>query len=241
MKKLKVRDWIVFENDDYLVINKPPGVSSLHERIGIAESMIEAVRRLNENYQLCHRLDRDTSGVLLISKHSDAYRNAAIQFEKRKIEKVYHAVCDGVHHFEDQLVDLPLNTTRSGRSSINHTRGKKSLTVFNTLKNYQHFTLVECKPETGRLHQIRIHLASQHAPITADTIYGGQLPYLSRLKRNFTPSKQQEETPMIHRFALHAAALTFTGMDGTPITVEAPYPKDMAVLIKLLDKYDSYA
>jgi 23S rRNA pseudouridine955/2504/2580 synthase len=240
VKKLRFKDLIVFENDHYIGINKPAGISSLHERIGISESIFEAAKRYNEDFQLCHRLDKETSGILLISKHNDAYKNAAMQFEKRQVKKEYHAICDGVHNFDGVEIDLPLVTTRSGRSSINKQRGKESKTVFNSLEIFGNYTLVSCSPESGRLHQIRIHLASQSAPITADEIYGGTQPYLSKIKRNFSMAKDDSETPMIARFALHAHSLEFTGMDGAVIKIEANYTKDFAVFLKLLRKYNKY-
>ncbi len=240
MKRLRLKDHIVFENDNYIGVNKPAGVSSLHERIGIAESVFEAAKRMNEAYQLCHRLDKDTSGILLISKHNDAYKQAAVQFEKRKVKKVYHAVCEGMHNFEDFEVNLPLVVTRSGRSSINHNRGKASRTVFNTIENFGNYSLVSCEPESGRLHQIRIHLASQQAPIAGDEVYGGSFPFLSKLKRKFSLSRTGEEQPMINRFALHAYSMKLSDLDGTEIEVKADYTKDFGVFVKQLRKYDKY-
>jgi len=238
MKRFKFSEQIIFENEDYIAINKPAGVSSLHERIGRANSVIEQAKQYDEKLQLCHRLDKDTSGALLISKHHDAYVHAAKLFEKRRITKVYHAVSDGAHSFDNTEINLPLTTTRSGRSSISHQKGKKSKTIINTLENFGKYTLLACSPESGRLHQIRIHLASQGAAIAADEIYGGEIPYLSKLKRGFSPNKQDEEKPMITRFALHAYSLNFEGMAGEEVMIEAPYPKDFGVFVKLLRKYD---
>ena len=238
MRKFKFTEQIVFENDNYLAINKPAGVSSLHERLGLANSVIEQAKRYNEDLQLCHRLDKETSGVLLISKNAKAYSHAAVAFEKRKVSKVYHAVSDGVHSFVDLEVKAPLITTRSGRSAINAQKGKPSTTIFNTIENFDHFSLISCKPITGRQHQIRIHLASQNASIAADEIYGGKIPFLSRFKKNFSSNKNDEERPMIRRFALHAYSLELKGLEGNPIKIVADYPKDMAVFIKQLRKFD---
>lgn len=238
MKNFKFKEQIIFENTNYLAISKPAGVSSLHERIGLANSVIEQAKKYNENLQLCHRLDKETSGVLLLSKHPKAYSHAAVSFEKRKVKKVYHAISDGVHSFKDLLIDLPLITTRSGRSAINRQKGKPSKTIVNSIENFCHFTLLECRPESGRQHQIRIHLASQNAPITADEIYGGKIPFLSRFKRSFTANKREEERPMIERFALHAYSLELNDMDGAPMKIVADYPNDFGVFVKLLRKYD---
>ena len=239
MKRFNFKEAIVFENDNYLAINKPAGISSLHERIGTANSVIEQAKRMDENLQLCHRLDKETSGVLLISKHSKAYSHAAVAFEKRRVLKVYHAVADGVHHFVDHKVDLPLITTRSGRSAISKQKGKPSSTIFNTIEHFNNYSLVACNPSTGRQHQIRIHLASQKASISADEIYGGKVPYLSKLKRNFTLNRTEVEKPMITRFALHAYSLGLLDMDGKELNISADYPKDFEVFVKLLRKFNS--
>lgn len=238
MRGFRITNSIVFENENYLAINKPAGISSLHERLGEAVSIIELVKKVNPDYQLCHRIDKETSGVLLISKNNVAYVHASKCFEKRKVKKLYHALSDGVHTFENHEVNLPLITTRSGRSAVNHQKGKPSTTFLNTLETFGHFTLVACEPITGRQHQIRLHLATQHASIVADTIYGGKMPYLSRFKRNFTTNKTDEEKPMISRFVLHAYSLEFPDMDGEILEIIAPYPNDMEVFVKLLYKYD---
>ncbi len=238
MKRFNFKASIVFENDNYIAICKPAGISSLHERLGNALSVFEEAKKYNEALQLCHRLDKETSGVLLLSKHSAAYAHAAKSFEKRKVKKVYHAVADGTHGFRDLEINLPLITTRSGRSAVNSLKGKPSTTVFNSIENFNHYTLVECEPVTGRQHQIRIHLATQNAAIAADTVYGGKQPFLSRLKRDFSISEEKDETPMINRFALHAYSLKFDDSDGSTLEIVADYPKDMAVFLKLLRKYD---
>ena len=142
MKRFNFKDQIVFESTNYLAINKPPGVSSLHERIGLANSVIEQAKKYDEQLQLCHRLDKETSGVLLLSKHAKAYSHAAQAFEKRMVKKTYHAISQGIHKFKNFTVNLPLVTTRSGRSSLNKQRGKPSQTTFDTLDNFTHFTLI---------------------------------------------------------------------------------------------------
>lgn len=239
MKKFNFKNQIVFENSNYLAINKPPGVSSLHERIGIANSVFEQAKKYDEQLQLCHRLDKETSGVLLLSKHPEAYSHAAQAFEKRRVNKIYHAISDGIHTYDNFMVDLPLVTTRSGRSAVNKQKGKPSKTTFNTLENFTHFTLIACSPVSGRQHQIRIHLASQNAPIAADEIYGGKLPFLSNFKKKFNLKKGSEEQPMISRFALHAYSLSFQDVDGATLEIKADYPKDFSVFLSQLKKFDS--
>ncbi|MFY0643680.1 MAG: RNA pseudouridine synthase [Bacteroidia bacterium] len=238
MKSIRFKEIVIKESEDYIFLNKPSGIASLHERDLELPSIIEMAQKYCSDAQLCHRLDKETSGVLLIAKNKEAYRNASIQFEKRQVEKVYHAICDGIHSFKEQLIDLPLSTTRSGRSQVNSLKGKSCQTVVSTLQHFQHYTLVEAKPLSGRLHQIRAHLSAINAPIAADHIYHGKSPYLSKLKKNFSLGKYKEEQPMIKRVALHAKSIKLQDLKGDEILVEADYPKDFAVLLKQLDKFD---
>src|SRR5690606_14542622 len=165
--------------------------------------------------------------------------SVSIAFEKRKVHKIYHAIIGGTHTFQDLLVDLPILNQGNKNVSIDRANGKPAETVFNSLKYYKNYTLVECKPITGRMHQIRIHLATQHAAIVGDSMYRGKPVFLSQIKkRGFTLSKDQEELPIMKRFALHSKAVKFT-LDGKEYAFEAVYPKDFATLVKQLEKFDS--
>lgn len=234
----RFREWIIREDDDYLIINKPPNVASLHERqdSGVA-SVLEAARALFPNVQLCHRLDRETSGAMVIAKNPEAYRNLALQFEQRTVTKIYHCVVEGQLPVQDFVVDLPINTDDSEHVRIDRKRGKPALTIFSALEVFRHFTLMEARPKTGRMHQIRVHLASQNARIACDTRYGGREHLLSSIKRHV----HGEDAPLIRRFALHAYSIKFKGLDGSEVQATAPYPKDLEVFVKLLRKYDRSA
>ena len=120
---------------------------------------------------------------------------------------------------------------------IDRQKGKDAETWFRTLQVFRGYTLVECMPITGRMHQIRIHLTCLKAPIVADVMYGGPEVYLSDLKRNYSLKKNTEELPLMRRVALHAHSLSFKLLDDSPITVEAPYPKDFGVLVKQLGNF----
>lgn len=230
-------DLILFENEDYILVNKPAGVASLDERnADNPNSLLRLARAYTHDAQLCHRLDKETSGVLAIAKNPEAYRHLSMQFEHRQVSKRYHAVVDGCHRFEDVSVYLPILPLRDGMVKIDRQAGKIAETIVNTLAIYRDHTLVECEPITGRMHQIRIHMACLKAPIVADELYGGKPLYLSSLKRKFNLKKETEEQPLIKRVALHARSLYFTLLNGEPIQTTAPYPKDMEVLIKQLEK-----
>lgn len=230
----KFSEWIIYQDDDLIVVNKPPFVPSVHERGKITNTpLIELSREAFPESTLCHRLDRETSGALVIALHPEAYRHMSIQFETRQVEKYYHAVVEGQVNFNDHEVDLPINSDHPGRARIDSS-GKPSITFFQTLELFRHFTLLECQPITGRLHQIRIHLESQNTHIISDELYGGKVHYLSEIKRKH----KGEDSPLIGRFALHAAQIAFKNFRDEVVCVNAPYPKDFDVLLKLLNKYD---
>ena len=235
--KINFKDLILFENDDFIVVNKPHSVSTLDERnADNPNSILRLAKAYSDDAQVAHRLDKETSGALAIAKNPEAYRHLAMQFEHREVKKRYHAVVEGAHNFEDISVYLPILPLKDGMVKIDRQLGKIAETIFKTLKVYKNHSLIECQPITGRMHQIRIHLTCLKAPIVSDELYGGSMLYLSSLKKKFNLKQETEEQPLIKRVALHAHSLTFTLLDGTPITVEAPYPKDLDVLIKQLEK-----
>jgi len=225
-------DLILFENEDYILINKPPFISTLDDRVE-PNNILAMAREVEPDPQVCHRLDKDTSGVLAIARNPVAYRHLSLQFEHREVSKVYHAVADGRHDFDNVVVNKSILKMNDGTVKLAGA-GKEAETSFKTIANYSHHTLIECRPVTGRMHQIRIHLSSLGAPITGDEMYGGKPFLISSIKRNFKVKKETEELPLMKRMALHAFSLEFSGLDGQKIITEAPYPKDFTALVKQL-------
>ncbi|MBX2986033.1 MAG: RluA family pseudouridine synthase [Bacteroidia bacterium] len=239
MTKAKRGLCIIYEDENYLVIDKPSGVASLDEHVFTTPSILRLLKSQFPDAQLCHRLDKETSGCLLASKHNAAYRHAAVLFEKRLVEKTYTAICNGSSNFENLCIDLPLQTS-SKRVKVSHRYGKPAQTIVNTTEHFKHFSVVECKPLSGRTHQIRVHLAEQHTPIINDSLYGGTPPLLSKIKRHFQLSKGEEsESPIIERIALHASGLSFDSIDGKRLEIKCPLSKDLDALLKILRRYDS--
>ena len=171
--------------------------------------------------------------ALAFARNPEAYRHLSLQFEHREINKIYHAVVDGIHDFQDTLVEIPILKLDDGTVTLSR-QGKDATTHFTTLEAFRAHTLVECRPVTGRMHQIRIHLRHLKAPITGDLIYGGRPFLLSEVKRKFNLKKGAEEQPLMRRMALHAFRLEFADLAGNQRVVEAPYPKDFRALVRQL-------
>ena len=230
---------MLFEDDNIVVFNKPASLTSESDSGG-GMSLALLARRHWPTVMLCHRLDKETSGVIIAAKNEEVYRHFSIMFQKRKIKKEYHALVEGIRRFEGKDINIPLSKQGNYKAVVDRKDGKSALTLINSLEFFKHYTLIQAQPFTGRFHQIRIHLATLGFPIVGDALYGGKPFFLSSVKRKYNTSKyQEEEVPVMNRTALHAYAVEFENMDGNYIRIEAPYPKDYAVTLKLLREYDA--
>ena len=182
-----------------------------------------------------HRLDRDTSGVILVIKDDSVHEQIARQFEHRLVRKEYIAVCEGRFDLDGDLIDAPIgpDTRRRERMRVRQSAGKAAQTVYEVGERVGPFSVVRCFPRTGRTHQIRVHLRYVGHPIVADALYGRRdAIYASDLTGGEHPP---EEEPLLGRQALHARRLTITHpVRGETMTFEAPLPADMAGLIEAL-------
>lgn len=227
--------------DPYMIaVNKPAGVSVAHDAARAGEpTLMDMLRAELGDVWLVHRLDRDTSGVMVFALDETSHRDLSLQFEQRQTGKVYHALAKGSPRAPEQVINAPLlaNADRKHRTIADPMRGKPAITRIKTLQTLGAFVLMEARPETGRTHQIRVHLALAHLPIACDPLYGdGQPIFLSALKKDYRP-RGDEERPLIARTALHAFSLSLRHPHTSQnLALNAPYPKDFGAVVKQLGK-----
>jgi RluA family pseudouridine synthase len=187
-----------------------------------------------------HRLDFETSGVILLAKNKPALITLADFFGAEKPLRKYIALAWGSPLAATFEVDAKLapHPVKPGTMCVNPLEGKKSKTEFAVLESFSDWTLLRCSPLTDRTHQIRVHLKHAGFPVVADELYGGKKLWLSRLKRDFRLKPGREERPLITRAALHAEELSLPHpVTNELVTIKSEWPKDLRVAMKYLRQY----
>jgi RluA family pseudouridine synthase len=187
-----------------------------------------------------HRLDRETSGVLIVALNPDSHRALNTQFEQHTVRKTYVAIVSGIVDRDTINIDIPImpDPRRKGLMKPS-ARGKEAHTVMRVIEKFRLATLVECDLITGRQHQIRVHCSAIGHPLLVDADYGTSKAFmLSSIKRKFNLAKGQDERPIIDRLTLHAAKLTFLHpITGEELSFSAEPPKDFSATLQVLRKY----
>jgi RluA family pseudouridine synthase len=231
---------VVFEDDEILVLNKPSGLLVLPDRYDPTVSNL--FDSLNEQYGrifVVHRIDKETSGLIVFAKTEESHRSLNGQFEERMTEKIYAAICMGETEGEGGEIDLAISGSsgKKARMRIDPKAGKEATTNYSVIEHFTGHTLVEARPKTGRTHQIRVHLSSIGLPILGDSLYGGgEGFYLSSVKPGYRV--KEEEKPLLSRVALHAERLSFSHpKSGERLAFKTELPKDMNIVCNYLRKY----
>ena len=240
---------VLFVDDAMMVLNKPSGLLCVPDRwdrtrenlIGLLIAGIKAqapwTRRLGISYIAnAHRIDCDTSGVFVMSKTREALSALISQFRHRTVTKTYLAMVRGSLPSPNVVCNEPIlpDSRRLGLATIN-AKGRPSTTRFELVESFRGVSLVRAFPETGRLHQVRVHLKALGCPIVADVDYGDGAPLLlSAVKRKYK-SSGREERPLLGRMALHAESVRLLHpVTGNPLTIEAPMPRDFKATVTQL-------
>jgi RluA family pseudouridine synthase len=232
---------VIFEDEALLAFDKPSGLLVAPDRGDPARENLMALvhARLGADVANVHRLDAETSGVLLCAKTKAALDALSGQFQAKTADKVYRALVVGAAPPEPFTVELALreDESRPGRMRAVRSGGKPSATECRALERFRGFTWLECRPRTARTHQIRVHLAAVALPVLNDPFYGNDTRLLlSALKRRY--KGRDEERPLISRLALHAAELTVTHpVSRERVTLRAGLPNEFEVALKYLRRF----
>ncbi len=271
----KVEIPVCYEDEHLLAVDKPAGLASEPERwargnASLSGALLElALDRsklgrtdpttpgpgLEFRPRLLHRLDKDTTGVVLVAKTIEAERQLREAFDAGRVTKTYLALVEGEYGLVDhgeEIIDLPIgpDDQKSGRMQVDRKDGKPSQTKVMIEQRFRGYTLLRCQPLTGRTHQIRVHMREVGFPLAVDPVYGRRNSLsLSEIKRDYHKKPGSNESPLIDRLTLHALAIELpafashssddpTSYSGEPrmLRIEAPMPRDFARLLKQMAK-----
>jgi len=243
MAKNKIKIEILFEDEAIIVVNKPAGVLSIPDRFKPELANLKNILLHDREMVIpVHRLDKFTSGIIIFAKTPEAHRDLSNQWQGRKVEKIYNAFVQGIPNKEADTINKPIasDPSRPGKMKVNR-NGKPAVSHYKVMKTFQDIALLEVKIDTGRTHQIRVHLRSIGHPLLVDKDYAKKEAwFLSSFKgKKFSRGKEEEERPLLSRLSLHAQTLTFKNPATQKLqTLTAEFPKDLRALSKQLEKWN---
>ena len=244
---------ILFEDEDLAVVNKSAGMV-VHPAKGHWSGTLTSA--LSFHFQslssvggptrpgIVHRLDRDTSGVILIAKNNKAHKNLAAQFEARTVQKEYWAIVHKIPDRDRDRIALPIGPHPHHREKMitgeNIKQGKAAETFYEVLERFQGFALMRAVPKTGRTHQIRLHLTHLGHPVLCDKLYGSRSQISTADLPRSVEDDSASEQVLLDRQALHARKISITHpTTGAPLSFEAPLPEDFEKTLAALRKLDA--
>lgn len=230
---------IILETPDFVAVNKPSGLLSIPDRMGVEISLKDLLKQKYGQIYTVHRLDKDTSGIIIFAKNETSHKALSALFESREMEKFYLGLVQGQMmntsgSIDAAIMEHPGKTTKM----MTHLKGKPSLTDYEVQEQFRLYSWVRFQIHTGRTHQIRVHMQHIGHSIVCDEIYGDPKPVLlSSIKKNFKLAKvAEEEKPILSRLALHSSQLNFM-YEGVDYALEAPLPKDLRAVLQQLKKW----
>lgn len=244
---------VLFEDEHLLALNKPAALLTAPDpndparpnllhllHAGIAAAKPWARSRGLTYLASPHRLDFETSGVLLLAKDKPTLVKLADLFGSEQPLRTSIALVQGTPEQDEFEIDAPIapHPTSPGLMRVDPDHGKKSLTRFTVLTKFRGYTLIQCRPLTERIHQVRVHLRHARLPVLGDELYRGGKLLLSEIKRKYRPRTDKEERPLISQVALHAEQLSLPHpATNETLVLTAPWPKDMLVAVKYLKQF----
>jgi 23S rRNA pseudouridine1911/1915/1917 synthase len=237
---MKLDEIVLEENNHLIALNKPSGLLTIPDREGKDISLKQILKQKFGNIFVVHRLDKETSGVVVFAKNEEAHKHLSLQFENRETKKIYNGLIIGSPSEKSGVINEPISEHPSKKGLMTvYKKGKESITEYDVLESFRLFSWMQFRILTGRTHQIRVHMKFLGHPIVCDPLYGDGKPvFISQLKNNYKLSQSaEEERPLLNRLALHAAQLQLKGMNGEEHNWEAPLPKDLKALLNQLNKW----
>ncbi len=239
---------ILYDTADLVAIHKPPGLATIPGRGETTSALQQLAAQLSlpasgqadPRVRVVHRLDKDTSGVLLFAKHVGAQRHLSHQFQNNTVEKEYLALVAGRPLTDEGEVDVRLAVHPANPKLMTTSKqGRPARTLWRIEQRFRAHTLLRVFPKTGKTHQIRVHLRHAGLPLAVDPLYNPNAPplLLSAFKRGYRAPRDQEERPLIARLTLHAEKLRFADLAGQPAEIVAPPPKDLRAALNQLAKF----
>lgn len=247
LKIAKTQIKIIYQDDDIIVINKPSGVSVTRDRTGDAE-LADILNKqlggkLRSELRLVHRLDKATSGVMILARNIEAQTCFTGYFRSKLVKKTYLTLVFGIVPGKQGRIDAPLTQRdkKGGLMCVAHKKGKESLTHWKLLADFGTVSLLAVSPITGRTHQIRVHLPHIKLPLAIDPLYGSSRPlYLSDFKADYRLARDRTEKPLIARLTLHAYQIQLLKPEkGIPEVFIAGLDKKFTATLKMLTKYNT--
>lgn len=221
-------------------MDKPAGLLTIPDREQSHRSLKELLQEKYGTILTVHRLDRDTSGIVVFARNEEWHKYLCKMFEDRTVQKTYLGVVIGEPAQDRGEIEAPImeDPAHKGRMIV-HRKGKPSHTGYLVLEAHKPYSLLRFELHTGRTHQIRVHAREIGHPLACDPLYGDGKPvYISSFKKKFKLSKDEEqERPILNRLALHAWELTLPLPDGESITLQSPMPKEFKALMQQLGKH----
>jgi len=228
---------VIYEDNTIIAVNKSSGISiggdRWDETLERLDRLIERDLKIPKIFTV-HRIDKDTSGLVVFAKDKETHKILSMAFENRQVEKKYTLVVHGRPAWKETICDLALvpNGNKKHMTIIDKFRGKESVTHFSFVLSAGNYSVLEAYPKTGRIHQIRVHAAALGHPVVCDELYGKINPIkLSSFKRGWR-GDPHEERPLLSRLGLHASELILPDRE----LLKAPLAKDISSLIKQMEK-----